>query len=94
MDHDLRFRIQADLEDGCFIYQINQILVKCNYMDMHGNWENKTGYVYGSLLLIILTVPVIFLMCDFDILPAEWCRRINLFNNSLTLKVNEFLGIK
>lgn len=55
---------------------------------MRSEYESRISYVYGLLLITILTIVVIFLLCDFNILPKSWCQTINNLVEFLTEKIN------
>ncbi|MFC1622742.1 hypothetical protein ACFL1Y_01995 [Patescibacteria group bacterium] len=61
---------------------------------MRSQHESKIGFVYGILLIIILAIVIIFLLCDFNILPINTCTKINKIVVEITKFVNDFLGIK
>ena len=52
--------------------------------------ETKMGYVYGILMMLILGVVVLFLLCDFEVLPEEICIKVNQFETTVTQKINDW----
>lgn len=56
--------------------------------------ESKIAYVYGIFLILFLVIVVIFLLCDFNVLPDNICSEVNYYNQILTKAVNNFLGLK
>lgn len=59
---------------------------------MPNYFETKVGYVYGVFMMIILGVVVLFLLCDFKVLPEEICSHVNSFESTLTQKINDLFS--
>jgi len=57
-------------------------------------YENRIGYLYGILLLIILFLVVLFVSCDLDALSEKNCTDFQGFVDQLTQKVNSQLNLK
>ena len=55
--------------------------------------ESKMGYVYGLFLITFLILVIVFLLCDFKVLPQDTCGEINGGVTKLSDWVNGLLGI-
>ena len=60
---------------------------------MPKNYESKAGTLYSIVMIIIIAVVVLYLLCDFEVLPPDYCAVIEGFSSKLTDKVNNILGI-
>lgn len=56
--------------------------------------ESKIGYVYALFMIILLLIVVLFLLCDLDIVGSGICENFNNIIDSLSDKVNSFVGFK
>lgn len=59
---------------------------------MRSATEIKAAYAYGVFLVLILGMVTVFLLCDFQVLPAGICKKVETGVKTIGKGVNRLTG--